>query len=146
MVNRSNHLSRHASSPARKDVIGTDHSRRRFKERGMLMTDLVVAMAILVMAILPLAYSFWRESRMLRAGYCRGVAMEIVDGEMEILAAGEWRAFPDGQSPYIVQSGAVTNLPPGRFLFTKNANHLRLEWSSKERHGIGPVIREATVK
>jgi hypothetical protein len=146
MVNQSDHLSRHAPSPAGKETIRTNRSRQRLKERGMLMTDLVVAMAILVMAILPLAYSFWRESRMLRASYCRGVAMEIVDGEMEILAAGEWRAFSDGQSPYIVQSGAVTNLPPGRFLFTKNANHLRLEWSSKERHGIGPVIREATVK
>ena len=121
-------------------------NRNRDGELGMLMADLMIAMAILVAVVLPVALSFSREAEMLRASYCRGVAMEIVDGEMEILAAGEWRAFPNGQSPYVVQSGAVTNLPPGKFLLTKNSNQLRLEWASDKHHGIGPVIREATVK
>ena len=60
------------------------------------MMDLIVGMAILTLAIVPLAFSFVRERQLLRAEYFRSVAMEIVDGEMEILAAGEWRNFPDG--------------------------------------------------
>ena len=120
--------------------------RRTWQIAASVLASVLALVAILVMVILPIAYSFLHEAKLLRASYYRGVAMEIVDGEMEILAAGEWRAFPDGQSPYTVQSVAVTNLPPGKFLLTKNSNQLRLEWASDKHQGIGPVIREATVK
>ena len=72
--------------------------------------------------------------------------MEIVDGEMEILAAGGWKNFPDGTQNYPVQAKAAANLPPGKFQLTKTGNHLRLEWQSDKREGIGPVVREITVK
>ena len=114
--------------------------------RGILMMDLVAAIFIFTAAILPLAYSFIQETQMLRAEYHRAVAMEIVDGEMEILAAGDWRNFPDGAQDYPVHAKAAVNLPPGKFLLTKNGNHLRLEWNADKRQGIGPVIREVTVK
>ena len=120
---------------------------RRHSERGMLMTELVVAMAILVIAVLPLGYSFVTETRMLRATYQRAVAMEIVDGEMEVLAAGKWHAFPEGsQDYYSLSAAAAANLPPGRFQFTRTGNRLRLEWAATESHGIGKVVREATGK
>jgi len=60
-------------------------------QRGFLMVDLIVGMAILTLAIMPLAYSFVQERQSLRAEYFRAIAVEIVDGEMEVLAAGEWR-------------------------------------------------------
>jgi hypothetical protein len=111
-----------------------------------MMVDLFVGMAILAVAILPLAFSYVKESRMLRAEYFRGVAMEIVDGEMEILAAGEGRNFPDGAQPYTVHARAAASLPPGHFQLTRTGQHLRLEWASDQRQGIGPVVREATLK
>ena len=116
------------------------------RERGMLMVDLFVAMGILALAIMPVAFSYVREVRLLRAEYFRGVAMEIVDGEMEILVAGEWRNLPEGSQPYAVHAGAAANLPPGRFQLTKTGNHLRLEWASDRRQGIGTVVREVTFK
>ena len=116
------------------------------RESGMLMADLFVAMAIFALAIMPVAFSYVRETRLLRAEYFRGAAMEIVDGEMEILAAGEWRNLPDGSQPYAVHAGAAANLPPGRFQLTKTGNHLRLEWTSDRRQGIGAVVREVTFK
>jgi len=103
-------------------------------------------MALLVLALFPLAFTFTQETRLLRAGYWRSVAMEIVDSEAEVLIAGEWRAFPEGRQPYVVQAGAATNLPPGRFQLTKTGNHLRLEWQSEERKYVGPVVREITIK
>ena len=112
----------------------------------MLMVDLFVAMAIFALAIMPLAFSYVRETRLLRAEYFRGVAMEIVDGEMEILAAGEWRDLPDGSQPYAVHAVAVANLPPGRFQLTKTGQQLRLEWTSDQRQGIGTIVREVTFK
>ena len=56
--------------------------------RGFLEVDLVVGLAILTLAVMPLGYSFAQERQALRAGYFRSVANEIVDGEMEIIAAG----------------------------------------------------------
>jgi hypothetical protein len=116
------------------------------RERGMLMADLFVAMGILAVAIMPLAFSYVRETRLLRAEYFRGAAMEIVDGEMEILVAGDWRSLPEGSQPYAVHAATAANLPPGHFQLIKTGNHLRLEWTSDRRQGIGTVVREVTFK
>ena len=117
------------------------------REHGyFLMTDLIVAMAILTIAIIPIAFSFISDRQLLRAEYYRSVAVEVADGEMEILVAGAWEALPDGQQVYTVHANAVAHLPPGHFQLTKTGNHLRLEWIADARHGIGNVVREITVK
>ena len=114
--------------------------------RGFLMVDAVVAMAVLALAIVPLGFSFARERQVLKIEYLRSVANEIVDGEMEILAAGDWKNFSDGAQAYAVHSRAAANLPPGHFQLTKTGNYLRLEWTPDKRKGVGPVVREVTVK
>ena len=113
---------------------------------GVLIFEVVMAMAILVIAVLPLGYALNSDARLFRATYQQAVAMEIVDGEIEILAAGDWRGIPEGSRPYDVHANAATNLPPGRFLLTRTGNHLRLEWSSAKKSGVGTIIREVTVK
>jgi len=113
---------------------------------GALMVELLVAMALMAGALLPLAYSIASERRLVRATYQRAVAMEIVDGEMEVLAAGAWRAHSTGAHEYPVHAMAATNLPPGRFLLTVQGPKVRLEWRpSVKMHG-GAVVREVTMK
>ena len=124
-------------------VIQVPHVAR---QRGVVMAEMVMAMAILCIAMLPLAFSINSDARLFRATYQRAVAMEIVDGEMEILAAGQWRNFPEGAHPYTIHAKAAANLPSGQFLLTRTGQHLRLEWSSTKKQGIGPVVREVTVK
>jgi hypothetical protein len=111
-----------------------------------MMADLFVGMAILAVAILPLSFAYVKETRMLRAEYFHGVAMEIVDGEMEVLAAGEWRSYPDGLQPYTVHARAAASLPPGHFQLTKTSRQLRLEWAADQKQGIRPVVREVAIK
>src|SRR5437016_843099 len=53
------------------------------RRTGTLMVEFLVAMALVMGALLPLAYSFAKEKRLARALYQRAVAMEIVDGEIE---------------------------------------------------------------
>lgn len=113
--------------------------------RGVLEMDMAMAMLILAFAIMPLAFSFAKERQVLHVDYCLAVADEVVDGEMEILAAGDWKNFPDGANVYTVHSRATANLPAGHFELTKNAHHLRLEWLPDRRQGIGVVSREITV-
>jgi hypothetical protein len=106
----------------------------------------MVGLAILAIAILPLGYSFVRQRQVLRIEYCRGVADEIVDGEMEILAAGAAKNLPDGSQRYAVRAEAAGQLPPGHFQFTKTGNHLRLEWQPDRPRGLAAIVREANLK
>jgi hypothetical protein len=110
------------------------------------MVELLVALAILTGVLLPLAYSFVSERRLARAYYQRAVAMEIVDGEMEALLAGQWRAFTPGTHDYPVRAGAATNLPPGRFTLFVQPGKLRLRWQPAVKDRGGPVTREANLK
>jgi hypothetical protein len=120
--------------------------KRLHSKRGFLEVDLLVGLAILSLAIVPLGFSFAHERHVLKIEYSRSVAIEIVDGEMEILAAGDWKNYPDGSQNYPVHASAAASLPPGLFKLTKTGNHLRLEWNSDEKHGIGAVVREVTIK
>ena len=122
-------------------VIRPGHARQP-RQRGALMADVAVGIAIFVAVLLPLSLSMLKDQKFCRAYYYRAVAMEIVDGEMEILAAGEWRAFPSGAQPYSVRAVSAKNLPPGRFILTRDNKLLRLEWVPDKKHGIGPVLRE----
>ena len=124
--------------------LSTINSRHR--QRGALMVELLVALAILTGVLLPLAYSFVSERRLARGYYQRAVAMEIVDGEMEALLAGQWRAFSPGTHDYQVRAGAATNLPPGRFTLSVQPGKLRLRWQPAVKDRGGPVTREAMLK
>ena len=120
-------------------------NRKRYQS-AFLMVELLVAMALVVAVLLPFAYSFAAERRIALASYQRAVAMEIVDGEMEVLVAGEWRAFPSGTHDYHIHAGAATNLPPGRFLLTVQPGIVRLHWQPALKDHGGAVTREAIVK
>ena len=114
----------------------------RVKERGALITELIVAMAIIVIALFPLAFSFAQEARFLRSCYNRAIATEIVDGEVEVLLDGEWRAFTEGTQDYTPHALAVTNLSSGKFQLTITNRRVRLEWLPSEKDLGGKVLRE----
>jgi hypothetical protein len=99
-----------------------------------------------MVALLPIASSLDSEKRLMRSYYQRAVAMEIVDGELEALAGGEWHAFTPGTHDYSVHALAATNLPPGKFFLTVETNHVRLEWRPAIKQHGGPVVRETSVK
>jgi hypothetical protein len=115
-------------------------------QSGFLMVELLVALALVVVILLPFAYAFTGERRIALASYQRAVAMEIVDGEMEALVAGEWRAYPEGTHDYQVHAGAATNLPPGRFILNVQPGTVRLRWQPALKDHGGPVTREALLK
>ena len=112
---------------------------------GALVTECVVALGIFSLAVFPLTFAFLHEARYSRACYHRAAAMEIVDGEMEVLAAGEWRAFGPGVHVYPVTAAAATNLPTGGFHLTVGSNRLRLEWRPSGGRTNGSVRRERSL-
>ena len=116
------------------------------RARGALQADMLVALAILVCAAMPLAYSSAKDHKLLRANYHRAVAMSIVDGEMELLVAGEWHAWTEGEHELKVRAESAKNLPPGRFTLTRRGDVVRLEWTTDKPRGIGKVVREVNLK
>jgi hypothetical protein len=112
---------------------------------GWLMADLAIAMGILVIAMLPLSASFVHEQKLCRIYYHKAVAMEIVDGEFEVLLSGHHKNLKPGVQPYEIRSAAATNLPPGQFVLTLEPGHLMLEWLPAKKWGGGRVFREADI-
>jgi hypothetical protein len=116
------------------------------RRHGLLMTEVMIGLAIIGLAIFPLAYSFAQESKYLRRCYERAVAMEIVDGEMEIIRAGGWRSFTNGVHTLKTTARSATNLPAGELRLILAENHARLEWLPAQSSPGSPVVREATLK
>lgn len=116
------------------------------RRHGLLMTEVMVGLAIIGLAIFPLAYSFAQESKYLRRCYERAVAMEVVDGEMEIIRAGGWRSFTNGVFTLKSTARSATNLPPGELRLTLTDHRARVEWLPAKSSPGSPVVREATLK
>jgi hypothetical protein len=113
-------------------------------DRAIVLVEAIVAVGMLSMLIVAFAALAGSEARLSRELYFRAVAMQIVDGEMETLVAGERRAWPAGRHEYPVDAEAVKSLPPGRFVLTVAPKTLRLEWRPE---GAGsPVAREVTLR
>lgn len=118
----------------------------RARERGVLIVEAVVALAIFLIAILPLALGMLSDARLLRVTYEREAAIEIVDGEAEILAAGGGRQLAEGTNRIPIHAAAAVNLPDGRFVAVRHSRQLRVEWIPAGKSGVGQVTREVTLK
>lgn len=118
----------------------------RRRRRGMTMLEVMVAVSILGIVITAFAGVHWSEQKFARECYYRAVAMQIVDGEMERLAAGEWKAYARGEHAYKVTAESAQALPPGRFRLTVGSASVRLEWMPAHVVAGSPVVREAAIR
>lgn len=116
---------------------------KRHRKFGALMIEVVVAMAIFVTAFVPVTLVVAREHRAARLLYNRAVAGEILDGELEVLLAGDWRALTPGTRAWSVSAEATNSLPPGRFQLSFDGSQIRLEWAATKPQLGGHVAREA---
>ena len=114
---------------------------RKSSDAGFFNIELAVAIAILAVVMLPLGGAWYHETKMLRAYYRDAVAMEILDGEMEVLAAGEWRSFPEGRHELKPAAHAATNLPPGRFILTRETQRVSVEWRPERGRKMAREVR-----
>jgi len=114
---------------------------KKTSRRGLLETDMVIAMALLFGAAIPLMCTFSSDARALRFGYDRAVAMECVDGELEVLAAGAWRNQPMGTNEIVLSGNAAKNLRPPTAKVIRQPDSIRVEWRPDSRRSIC-IVRE----
>ena len=114
------------------------------KERGSaLLAELIGGMLVLSVVFVSLTLVLIKDQQACRKYYYKAVAMEIVDGEMEVLRAGYWKEFKQGAHPYPTTANSVTNLPEGELRLTLQEQKMRLEWKSKEeRYQSIHIVRE----
>lgn len=115
------------------------------RKRGVVLIELIVAAGLLALVGGGFAAAQFTDARVLRAQYARAVAIEIVDGEMEVLLAGEWKAFGEGTHDYPIRGDAARNLPAGKLSLTVRGKTVRLEWTPIKPHQVGRVVREVIV-
>lgn len=111
---------------------------------GFLEADLAIALVLLLVAVLPLAYSFRADFKALRVANERAAALSLVDGQMEVLLAGAGRQFPPGTNVIELAGAAAVNLTTNRALVIVEGNRLRLEWRPAGRSSTG-ILREGAL-
>ena len=115
------------------------------RRAAILAVDFTIAMAMVVLVVAPISHSWLNEQRVIRNYYYRAVAIQIVDGEMEILAAGAGSNAADGSTEYQTTAQAAENLPPGKFHLERSGKKLTLSWRPEKRSHGSEVKREATL-
>jgi len=111
-------------------------------QRGFASIDLFLAMAIFLVGFFFVAYLSTREMKLARAYYYDAIAMSLVDGELEVLAAGAWRELPTGESEFRSKAPTRESLPPGRLRATRSDRLVRLEWIPANRGNGRHITRE----
>lgn len=112
------------------------------RRRGFASIDLFLAMAIFLVGFFSIAYLSTREMKLARAYYYDAIAMSLVDGELEVLAAGGWRDLPTGETRYHSPAPTMKSLPPGEFRATRADRAIRLEWIPASRGNGRRITRE----
>lgn len=113
------------------------------------MVEIIAAMMILSVVIAVVTVNAAMERRRMRALYHRSVAEQVLDGYRDILAAGAWRQYSDGQHSMEIDATAFQALPDGDTILriSRRKGHVSfsLEWSAESPSGIGTVRKEADI-
>lgn len=114
------------------------------RRRGGILMELLVALALLALVLLPLAGGFAGQRRMAKQLSQRLVLTELIDGEMEFIAAGRWRRFTEGTNTLEIEMPPGFLPPPGRTFVIRNVNHFKVVWEPETRLAIGRIERHWT--
>ena len=74
------------------------------------------------------------------------MALQLIDGEMDVLLAGERRKYTTGEHRITPVGEAVQNLPEGEFVLTVHDQKLTLAWVPTKRAKWGRVERVVELK
>jgi hypothetical protein len=114
--------------------------------RAFLQLDVAVAITVLALVFIPLSVSSSGDLDLARRQYFEAVALQLIDGEMDVLLAGERRKYTPGEHQIKPVGEAVQNLPEGEFVLTVHDQKLTLAWVPTKRAKWGRVERVVELK
>ena len=113
---------------------------------AFLQLDVAVAITVLALVFIPLSVSSSGDLDLARRQYFEAVALQLIDGEMDVLLAGERRKYTPGEHQITPVGEAVQNLPEGEFVLTVHDQKLTLAWVPTKRAKWGRVERVVELK
>ena len=113
---------------------------------AFLQLDVAVAITVLALVFIPLSVSSSGDLGLARRQYFEAVALQLIDGEMDVLLAGERRKYTPGEHQIKPVGEAVQNLPEGEFVLTVHDQKLTLAWVPTKRAKWGRVERVVELK
>ena len=113
---------------------------------AFLQLDVAVAITVLALVFIPLSVSSSGDLDLARRHYFEAVALQLIDGEMDVLLAGEHRKYTTGEHRITPVGEAVQNLPEGEFVLTVHDQKLTLAWVPTKRAKWGRVERVVELK
>ena len=119
---------------------------RLAKRLAFLQLDVAIALTVLALVFIPLSVSSSGGLDLARRHYFEAVALQLIDGEMDVLLAGERRKYTTGEHRITPVGEAVQNLPEGEFVLTVHDQKLTLAWVPTKRAKWGRVERVVELK
>ena len=119
---------------------------RLARRRAFLQLDVAIALTVLALVFIPLSVSSSGGLDLARRHYFEAVALQLIDGEMDVLLAGERRKYTTGEHRIKPVGDAVQNLPEGEFVLTVHDQKLTLAWVPTKRAKWGRVERVVELK
>ena len=119
---------------------------RLAKRLAFLQLDVAIALTVLALVFIPLSVSSSGDLDLARRQYFEAVALQLIDGEMDVLLAGERRKYTPGEHQIKPVGEAVQNLPEGEFVLTVHDQKLTLAWVPTKRAKWGRVERVVELK
>ena len=116
------------------------------KRLAFLQLDVAIALTVLALVFIPLSVSSSGGLDLARRHYFEAVALQLIDGEMDVLLAGERRKYTTGEHRIKPVGDAVQNLPEGEFVLTVHDQKLTLAWVPTKRAKWGRVERVVELK
>ena len=113
---------------------------------AFLQLDVAVAITVLALVFIPLSVSSSGDLDLARRQYFEAVALQLIDGEMDVLLAGERRKYTPGEHQIKPVGEAVQNLSEGEFVLTVHDQKLTLAWVPTKRAKWGRVERVVELK
>ncbi len=119
---------------------------RLARRRAFLQLDVAVAITVLALVFIPLSVSSSGDLDLARRQYFEAVALQLIDGEMDVLLAGERQKYTTGEHRITPVGESVQNLPEGEFVLTVHDQKLTLAWVPTKRAKWGRVERVVELK
>ncbi|HJO08437.1 MAG TPA: hypothetical protein QGH16_01205 [Verrucomicrobiota bacterium] len=119
---------------------------RLARRRAFLQLDVAIALTVLTLVFIPLSVSSSGGLDLARRHYFEAVALQLIDGEMDVLLAGERRKYTPGEHRIKPVGEAVQNLPEGEFVLSLQDQKLTLAWMPKKFAKWGRVERVVQLK
>ncbi|MDP7010001.1 MAG: hypothetical protein QF685_01360 [Verrucomicrobiota bacterium] len=119
---------------------------RLAKRLAFLQLDVAIALTVLALVFIPLSVSSSGGLDLARRHYFEAVALQLIDGEMDVLLAGERQKYTTGEHRIKPVGEAVQNLPEGEFVLSVQDEKLTLAWVPKKLTKWGQVERVVQLK